>query len=210
MHLLSLFLSDDQKLQANTSRCIFRDHTFKKNNNVSLRTSSKEDSVLSLSNTGVGCCKTLPMCRVISPYKLLTENWKATRHVFMMNAIIFAHLLSSLDTRSLFLYLQSPATRAMPSAAAPAAAAAGVYLRGVPLSDEPLALVSSASVTGPLLFHQFTNIHMHTHTHKHTQAGARSITPGRAHDHCAHCSAAADVWWPQGTEPSSQNVIQRH
>lgn len=129
---------------------------------------------LPLSNTGVGCCKTLPMCRVISPYKLLTENWKATRHVFIMNAIIFAHLLSSLDTRSLFLYLQSPATRAMPSAAAAAAGAAGVYLRGVPLSDEPLALVSSASVTGPLLFHQFTNIHMHTHTQNtHSGGGAQ-------------------------------------
>lgn len=48
------------------------------------------------------------------------------------------------------------------------------------------ALASSDPVTGPsLLSHQST----HTHTHADTQAGARSITPGRAHAHRAHRSA---------------------
>lgn len=49
-----------------------------------------------------------------------------------------------------------------------------------------------------------------TYKHTHTQAGARSSTRRRAHAHCAHCSAAADVWWPKGSEPFQKTVIQIH
>ena len=76
-------------------------------------------------------------------------------------------------------------------------------------APEPLALASSAApLAGPLLSHQFTDTHARTHSRTHTgrerEAGARSITPGRAHAHCAHCSAAAAVRWPPGAEPSSE------
>lgn len=68
-----------------------------------------------------------------------------------------------------------------------------------------LRCLSQPPVLSPLsLSHQFTDIQTHT------QAGARSSTRRRAHAHCAHCSAAADVWWPKGSEPFQKNVIQIH
>lgn len=62
------------------------------------------------------------------------------------------------------------------------------------------------SATGPLLSLSLPPVHRHTNTH--TQAGARSSTRRRAHAHCAHCSAAADVWWPKGSEPFQKTVIK--
>lgn len=63
----------------------------------------------------------------------------------------------------------------------------------------PPALVSSASLTGPLLLllllsHQFTDNDTHTHTHAHTQAGARSVIPLRALQRHDRCMVAPRHW----------------
>lgn len=111
----------------------------------------------------------------------------ATRHVCIISDIV---------SLTLFLAVRGARRQALlsPLLLSP------LYLRAVPSGAEPPALVSSASLTGPLLSSPTTSL---SHT-QHRQAGARSGAPGRAHALCAHCSAAADVWWPQGRKHCSK------
>ncbi len=153
--------------------------------------SCKEDSAL------VGSLTASNSTRCSSLHKLLTENCKLhdTCLLWIVSFWLTLSPPSAVRNTKPVLCLQSPRDRAIPSAVF-------IYVesRSAPslLHLSPLlqSLVLSSPTSSP------------THTHTHTRAGARSITPGRAHAHCAHCSAAADVWWPQGTEPFEQIVIQ--
>ncbi|KAK5867117.1 hypothetical protein PBY51_011636 [Eleginops maclovinus] len=81
------------------------------------------------------------------------------------------------------LYLQSPATQRY--------RLLFIYVESRSLPSLFALVSSSASLVLSSSPHQLSVTQ---------QAGARSSTPGRAHAHCAHCSATTDVWWPQGTE----------
>lgn len=135
--------------------------------------------------TPAAACRPPPL---LPPPQTPDTELEATRHVFfIMNGIVSLTLYLLLrGAKNTKLALPSPLTGDV------ALTLGCLFTCSSRPAQKPHALVSSASVTGPsLLSHQFTDTLTYTEG-----AGARSGAPGRAHALCAHCSAAADVWWP--------------
>ena len=114
------------------------------------------------SNSMCCCC-----CCCLCFSKLLAENWKL--HDTCLSWMV--------SLRSPYLPPSAVRKREACSGSSVSCEAAMLFIYAASRSaPEPLALASSAaSLTGPLLSHQFTNTHTHSHaltcTHKHTRRG---------------------------------------